>query len=269
MTLSRLLSACVLGLSLSACAGGLLPGEQSAERKVQTSPADDGTVRLAEATRQGGDLSAAANLYQQVLKRHPENMDARLGLAQTLMASGEVERARLTYAEGVKLAPQSMEPLLGLARIAVMRRDLEQADTLFTQAQKLAPDTDIRALYGLGVTRDMQGRSEEAQALYRQALAIHPEDVAVRNNLGLSLALNGDPRQAVNVLLEIATANGAPPQARQNLALAYGLIGNVEAAETVLASDLERSAVQNNLHYYDYLRGQGLARPAVKRDALP
>lgn len=239
------------------------------DKMAAASPADDGTLRLAEATRQGGDLPTAANLYQQVLKRHPDNEAARLGLAETQLATGELERARLTYAEAAQRSPKAAEPLLGLARIAVMKRDLTLAETHYAQAQPLSAANDVRALYGLGVTRDMQGRHHEAQELYRRALTIQPDNAAVRSNLGLSLALSGDPRQAINLLLEIATTPSAPPQARQNLALAYGLLGNMEAAETVLANDLQRPAVQNNLHYYGYLRTHGFSRPAPSQGAAP
>jgi Flp pilus assembly protein TadD len=104
--------------------------------------------------------------------------------------------------------------------------------------------------------RDLQGQFDEAQALYREALAAHPEDAAARSNLGLSLALAGQPREAVNVLLDVATRPSAPPQARQNLALAYGLMGNDEAAESVLSTEMERTAVRTNLDYYRYVRGR-------------
>lgn len=265
MNALRLLFPFALALMLTACAGdGALKDKMAA-----TSPADDGTLRLAEATRQGGDFKAAVNLYQQILKRNPANEAARLGLAETQLAAGETERARLTYADAAQRNPKSAEPPLGLARIAVMKRNFAEAEAQYTKAQSLAPAADIRALYGLGVVRDLQARHPEAQELYQQALATQPENSAVRSNLGLSLALGGNPRHAINVLLEIATAPSAPPQARQNLALAYGLLGNMEAAETVLSADLQRPVIQNNLHYYDYLRGQEFRRPAVTRDAMP
>lgn len=261
----RLILPCLVALTLTACA----EHNDLRDKLAAASPADDGTLRLAGATRQGGDLPTAMSLYSQVLKRHPDNETARLGLAETQLAAGELERARLTYAEAAQRNPKAADPLLGLARIAVMKRDLTLAETLYAQAQPLAAASDVRALYGLGVARDMQGRHREAQDLYRQALAVQPENTGVRSNLGLSLALSGDPRQAVNLLLEIATTPSAPPQARQNLALAYGLLGNMEAAETVLANDLLRPAVQNNLHYYEYLRTHGLDRPAAGKDATP
>lgn len=258
----RFALAVLVPLLVAGCAGG--------PATSRISPAADGTLRMAEATRQGGDLGAAAELYQKVLKKDPANESARIGLAEVQLMAGETERARRSYGEAVSRNPACLEGVLGLAHIAVKKRELDSAENLFVRAQSLAAATDVRPLYGQAVTYDLRHRPEEAQKLYRRALAIQPDNVAVRSNLGLSLALSGDPHQAVNVLLDIATATSAPPQARQNLALAYGLLGNQEAAEIVLAEDMENTAVQNNLRYYDYLRtSQAATEPSVQARELP
>ena len=108
----------------------------------------------------------------------------------------------------------------------------------------------------MGVSQDLQGHHQDAQSYYRSALDLQPDDAGVRNNLGLSLALNGHPREAINVLLDIATSANAPPQARQNLALAYGLDGNYAAAESILSAEGDRTVVQNNMEYYHFLQSR-------------
>jgi Flp pilus assembly protein TadD len=81
-------------------------------------------------------------------------------------------------------------------------------------------------------------------------------------NLGLSLTLSGDPRQGANVLLDVTRFPAAPPQARQNLALAYGLLGNEDAAAAILSRDLPKASVQDNLRYYELQREQDGHAPA-------
>ncbi len=49
----------------------------------------------------------------------------------------------------------------------------------------------------------------------------------------------------------------ATPRIRQNLALAYGLAGQRDAAERMAGLDLDEAAVANNLSYYDLLRQTG------------
>src|SRR3546814_1847970 len=50
---------------------------------------------------------------------------------------------------------------------------------------------DPRPYNALGILRDQAGEHEAAQAFYRSALERDPTNLSVRNNLGLSLALNG------------------------------------------------------------------------------
>jgi Flp pilus assembly protein TadD len=87
-------------------------------------------------------------------------------------------------------------------------------------------------------------------------------------NLGLSLTLSGDPREGANVLLDVTRFPAAPPQARQDLALAYGLLGNREAAAEILSRDLPKASVEDNLRYYDIQR-ELMSRPTSAQPAAP
>ena len=80
--------------------------------------------------------------------------------------------------------------------------------------------------------------------------------MALRNNLGLSLILSHQPRAGANMLLDLANVPSAPPQGRQNLALAYGMLGNADAAERILQIDLPDSQVQDNLRFYRAVRAR-------------
>lgn len=99
-------------------------------------------------------------------------------------------------------------------------------------------------------------------------------------NLGLSLILSGNPREGANVLLDVTRYPAAPSQARQDLALAYGMLGNTEAAAEILSQDLPKASVQDNLRFYAIQRARlssqsgktgALAVPnaAVQTSALP
>ena len=72
----------------------------------------------------------------------------------------------------------------------------------------------------------------------------------LRNNLGLSLALSGQYAEAIELLRAIVDEPGAKARNRQNLALAYGLAGDLTAAERISRLDLDEEAVQNNLSYF-------------------
>jgi Flp pilus assembly protein TadD len=113
---------------------------------------------------------------------------------------------------------------------------------------------DARALVGRGVAYDRSGLHEQAQASYAEALAIEPENVSAQNNLALSYAFAGQFAKAVEILHPMATAPGATPQVRQNLALVYGLMGNSELAASISRRDLDEATVRANLRLYEILR---------------
>jgi Flp pilus assembly protein TadD len=61
----------------------------------------------------------------------------------------------------------------------------------------------------------------------------------LRNNYGLSLALAGNHDEALELLSAVVDEPGATARNRQNLALAYGLAGNLVAAERISRLDLD------------------------------
>ena len=103
---------------------------------------------------------------------------------------------------------------------------------------------------GLGVAFDLAGQHEAAQDAYRAGLAIAPDSVLLRNNLGLSLARFRASTRNHRDVASAGRRTGAKARNRQNLALAYGLAGDLPAAEQVSRLDLDEDRLQNNLSYF-------------------
>jgi len=210
-------------------------------------------IRIAAGALGSGDVQLAGSLYEKALKADPKSVEANLGLGDCLSATGDLERARIAYGRAAALAPDVPAPKLALARVALKQRRFDEASQFYRELLARTPD-EPAASAGLGTALDLTGRHDEAQTVYRSALAQHPESEALRIDLGLSLTLAGKPRQGVNVLLDVASIGNAPPQARQDLALAYGLLGNYGAADKILLADLPKNSVQDNLRYYASVR---------------
>ncbi len=83
-----------------------------------------------------------------------------------------------------------------------------------------------------------RGRYEEARSVYKEALAIKSDDPGVLTNLGVSYLVAGDAQNAEKLLRQASALPGAPPEARQNLALAVGLQGRLDEAEQLQKVDL-------------------------------
>src|SRR3546814_15896734 len=77
--------------------------------------------------------------------------------------------------------------------------ETDLASVHFDRALHSKPE-DPRAYNALGILRHQAGEHAAAQILYRQALERDPANFSVRNNLGLSLALDGKRDGAIELL---------------------------------------------------------------------
>lgn len=220
---------------------------------TQTGPQPAADLRVAESALSAGDTTLAATLFDKVLAADPNSLPARLGLGDAMYQNGDLARAGTLYAQSAAAAPADPRAQLGLARVALRQRRMDVAQKLYRQLLAQHPDEPLAA-EGLGTVLDLQGRHTDAQAVYRAALQSHPEAYGLKINLGLSLILDQRAREGANVLLEVTGLANAPREARQNLALAYGLLGNDEAARRILLVDLPAASADDNLRFYRSIR---------------
>lgn len=178
--------------------------------------------KLADARRRAGDLDTAIGGFEVILKKEPENVDALEGKALALLAQGEYDQSAGLFAD-------------------VMKKDAKRWRTL-------------NALALLFVKRNMP---DEAMAYFAEALKYSKNNASVLNNVGLTHAVNGDPDKAIQALDQASRL--APPksplkmQIDMNLALVYGVAGNIDKAEAVAGQYLQGAALDNNLGLYAYL----------------
>ena len=109
-----------------------------------------------------------------------------------------------TMAIGVVLALMGTTCLIQLANIQLVNgKGMAQAaaqsrTTTVTLKARRGKIMDTNgAILAQSVERyTIIGNPEQAQATYRRGLSAHPDNPALRSNLGLSLSLSGKPREA-------------------------------------------------------------------------
>ncbi|MCV9878713.1 tetratricopeptide repeat protein [Brenneria izbisi] len=254
---------CLLA-SLTGCQALSQPDSERSKQPVSLK-SDQSELNIAASALKSGDLEVAGSIYRRFTQTNPEQPAGWLGLADTHFLSGELETASKAYATAQQLAPNNIDAYLGQARILLRQRQFTQAIERYQTILTRFPNHPL-ALSGLGVSHDLTGEHAQAQSIYRRGLKQHPDDAALRTNLGLSLALEGKARESINILLGVNGITNTLPQERDNLALAYGLLGRDDAAEEILTASQPRDIVQDNLTFYRYLR-QNLEQSDVK--ALP
>jgi len=257
--LAAALLSCLGLMALAGCAG---PDDFSSRPVNSSSASENGDVHLGESALNSGSLQMAASLFEKTLQTNPDSLEAMLGLGDVAYRSGDMERARLIYLQAEKRAPKEIGPKIGLARVEVRKRHLDEAIAIYRKVLVIQPD-DPTASAGMGTALDLQGHHTEAQAVYRQALLAHPDSQSVRIDLGLSLVLSHKAREGANVLIDVVNLPDAPAEARYDLALAFGVIGNTEAAKRILSRDLPAANVEDNLRFYAALRKTDGENPAA------
>jgi Flp pilus assembly protein TadD len=81
-------------------------------------------------------------------------------------------------------------------------------------------------------------------------LASSPNDAATRNNLALSLMLEGQARQALETLAPMQSVDSSPQRLKINLGILYAANGNTERSRELLGnrvSEAELSALTHAL----------------------
>lgn len=249
------LIACSLSVFLLASCAQIKPEVKPIENVHTEANLRAGDLRIAANALQSGDIEVARNLYQELTLSYPDVPAVWLGLGDSYFLEGKYEQAKSYYQRAQAIEGNSIESSISLARVAVRLRDFDTAISSYKSVLQQDPDNAI-AYAGLGVSYDLSGQPNLAQETYKQGLAKNPGNDALIANLGLSLALNGKPRNAVNVLLGNAGVSDTLPQRRDNLALAYGMLGRDSAAEEILLGSQTRGVVQDNLEFYEYLRNK-------------
>jgi Flp pilus assembly protein TadD len=243
---------CLLAvLALGACAAIPPAGGDAAT----TGP----NLKLADAAMAGGAPDVALRVVGGVLAEHPDDVAALVQEGAALAALGRDDQATLSYQRALAFQPASREARLGLARLK-LRSDPAEAAMLFGAVLRGRPD-DVTALVDRGIAEDLQGQHGAAEASYRAALAVQPDNTAAEVDLALSLALAGHARQAVEMLRPLAASpwasgaagGGAGRRVADDLAVALAMNGETQAASELLAPELSASQITAAITAYQEL----------------
>ena len=143
-----------------------------------------------------GNVDTAIPLYDRALQANPQGIEAKLGLGQALLTIGAGDEAAAQFRDVLARHGDNSTARRGLASALIAMGQPTLAEQQIDEALR-ANANDYHALNLLGVVLDMQGRHAEAQANYRRGLELAPDDPGLRSNYGLSLAITGQPQEAI------------------------------------------------------------------------
>jgi Flp pilus assembly protein TadD len=232
-SVSRLALAAALAVSLGACASK--PNANDITGSIQN------PFRAAE-----NNPRAEIERLGQAYERNPSDPQAAIAYAQSLRRSEQQSQAVAVLEQATIKNPKNMTLLGEYGRALADAGRLQQALDVLSRSH--TPDRpDWRVLNAQGAIHDQLGNYKEARRFYQTALKIAPEEPAVLSNLGLSYILSKDLKQAESTLRRASASPRADKRVRQNLALSLALQGKFDEAEKIAAGDLPPEEASANI----------------------
>jgi tetratricopeptide (TPR) repeat protein len=212
------------------------------------------------------------DLTSEGLAAAPGSFHMRMVHGEALLRADRPAEALAQLRESLRLRPDYADSQNDIGRAYLALGQSELALAHYRRSAELSikdgrPDSAARAFHNMGLVYRSLGRTPEAIAAYRQALALDPEFQAARNNLGFVLMLEGRTEEAIHELRQVVDQDPTMALAYSNLGLAYAIVGQSDAALRALAQAerLDPNNAETQARIGDVCLAAGKIEPARRR----
>lgn len=228
-------------------------------RGYSDSSSTSSMIRIAKKARKTGNPEAAISFYNKALEMDRNNTEAYLGLAEAYIDTNLLDAAveYIKKAEGRGCDKKCSSYLRG--KILLLSGDAKEAEKQFLSSKS------VDSINALGAIYDESGDHKKAQSMYKQVITMDPTYIDAYNNMGLSLLLCERYRDAIFYLENACSLPESNITYRSNLALAYGLSGNIQKAKTVYAQDFEGEELEEKISYLEDLLASRQSQPEKQK----
>ena len=240
----------ILGIACISMLVGCQPAATTTTQNFSAlSPTERRLFEQASERRAAGKTGEAIELYTQAAQLSSGSVEAHVAIAEILRAANNAAQSLNMLGEALRIkstdARLHMEK--GFSLVALSKYD--EAIRSFDQA--ITFDEELGSAYsGKAVAYDLQGQHSKAQQMYSEAKARGLGTPALDNNYALSLIFSGKHDGAIALLTPHADSSYATTTMKQNLALAYGLKGDVGRAKHYASDGLDPASAKKNLDFY-------------------
>ncbi|GIW40566.1 MAG: hypothetical protein KatS3mg076_1143 [Candidatus Binatia bacterium] len=165
------------------------------------------------------DWKSDLTLFRATVATSPRSAKAHHNLAVVYADLGDPVRATAHFERAWRLHPSYAEAAFGVGRMYEIRGFLSTALGWYERAARIDPSL-WKAHLNRGVLHYNRGAYREAEAAFREGLALVPRDARLLTGLGLSRLALGDREGAIRLLELAVRSDPVLPEARQGLELA-------------------------------------------------
>lgn len=194
-------------------------------------------LQQAAAADAGTNAAWREFMIRRALELDPDNADAMQELATLLRVLRRFDEALTLSRRLEEKVPDDPRIVADIGRCLSGLRRYDEAELVLRRA--LASLDDANTRYDLGLVLDRTGRSSEAMAEYKLALARNPTHREALNNLGVMYARSGRLAESAAQFEQLVAADPANPDAHTNLGAILLSTGHSERAEQEFRAALE------------------------------
>ncbi len=218
----------------------------------------DHSVRLAELRRQVARLEAQAvstpalaqadQWYRQAIRQRGDDVHLRANYATLLYRMSKYEEAERQLRMALEKFPQSVGWLSTLADVLSKQGRWQEALDVLSLTMELEPWNAAAIRCSMAAVLIQQGRTEEAEQHFRQAIRLDPNYAPAANGLGGCLLHQGRIDEAILEFRKAAAVDPLMVKAYGNLGSAYLMRGDLEQAEKYFRRALELAPREGSFH---------------------
>ncbi len=166
---------------------------------------------------QAGNFVEAVTLYQEILNRHPNNVDALFLLGTLSLQQGNLDVAGMNLRKVIELNPDNVIAYNNLANVLQKQSKLVDAVAIYHRAISIKPDY-VDAHYNLGNVLKELNNYDGAIKSYERTIALKPDDAMAHNNLATVLQEQGRFDEAIKSYRQVIALKPDDAMAYNNLA---------------------------------------------------
>jgi tetratricopeptide (TPR) repeat protein len=204
-----------------------------------------------DAYRDAHDYQKATEVAKAVAARHPKNTGLQLVLAEQLTDSGHAKQGIALAKAQLSGKPSDLEVYRALTTIYTRQNKWKDAAESLKQVDKLSHSKDdhLYAMFLRGTLLDRQGKTNAAEAEFRKALALDPNNSLTLNYLGYMLADHNQKLEEALAMIKKAVKLDPQNYAYlDSLGWAYFKLGQYAKAEANLRQAVERNSTDPTVH---------------------
>lgn len=183
-----------LGKSLALIGKGK-EADQAFEKSFDLNP-ERKALALAAEHQQLGRPDQAERMLRELLRNHPENVDALRLLGVLSLSAGRLQEAERLLRRATNLAPDFAEAQLDLGRVFKEQHKLQDAIEALERAIALEPGNFLTHFL-LASVLSPAARTDDAIAAYRKVLELRPRHSGAWLGLGHALKTAGAQEEAI------------------------------------------------------------------------